>query len=80
MYHRNDSSFVTSVLNSMLELLPATISTVSAGSLQWFFLLLNRVKSQDLDQSSDKLLSLLSKVSKELSSRTNPLHDLLKTR
>lgn len=72
--------FLQTVLTTLLELLPFTLTCDSAGSLQWFFLLLNRVRYENLNLTSESLLSLLRDVSAELKERTNPHHALLRTR
>lgn len=56
------------------------VSSASSGCLQWYFLLLNRVRGENLGGSSESLLSLLRDVSAELVSRRDPLHSLLRTR
>ena len=72
--------FLRALLNVMLKLFPVTVSCVSAASLNLFFLLFNRVRSEDLNLASETLLSLLKEISKELLNRTDPMHALLRTR
>ena len=81
-YHTKEERepFLTSMLESLLDLLPYTATCVSAGSLQWFFLLLNRVRTENLSLASEGLLYLLKAVSQELQKRTDPMHALLRTR
>ncbi|CAG7720785.1 unnamed protein product [Allacma fusca] len=74
------SGFLPELLDSILDLLPNTITCVSAGSLQWYFLLLNRVRSENLYLTGETLLRLLRSVSQELYKRTDPMHALLRTR
>lgn len=72
--------FLQVLLIEVLKLLPYTISCTSAGSLQWFFLILNRVRNEDLSLASETLLGLLKDVSKELNERNEPMHSLLRSR
>ncbi|CAL8111027.1 unnamed protein product [Orchesella dallaii] len=75
-----EEPFLTVLLKDVLKLLPYTISCNSAGSLQWFFLILNRVRNENLSLAGETLLELLKDVSKELNRRNDSMHSLLRTR
>lgn len=77
---KGEEPFLTVLLNEVLKLLPYTITCMSAGSLQWYFLILNRVRNENLSLASETLLGLLKDVSKELNKRNEPMHSLLRTR
>lgn len=69
------------VLRALLEWLPVISSTVSAGALRWYFLLLSRVMSLDVSATTgQKCVTLLQQIAHEMSARSSPYHLLLRTR
>lgn len=51
-----------------------------AGSVYWYFVLLNYVKDEDLAGCSTACASLLTAVSRQLQDRLTPMEALLQTR
>jgi hypothetical protein len=69
------------VLRALLEWLPMISCCVSAGALQWYFLLLSRVMSLDVSATTGKkCVTLLQQIAQEISARSSPYHLLLRTR
>ncbi|KDR13250.1 hypothetical protein L798_12638, partial [Zootermopsis nevadensis] len=69
------------VLRALLEWLPMISSCISAGALQWYFLLLSRVMSLDVSATTgQKCVTLLQQIAQEMSARSSPYHLLLRTR
>lgn len=52
----------------------------NAGSVYWYFVLLNYVKDEDLAGCSTACASLLTAVSRQLQDRLTPMEALLQTR
>ncbi|ESP03095.1 hypothetical protein LOTGIDRAFT_157060, partial [Lottia gigantea] len=73
-------NFSYNILQAMLNCLPLIPCTHSSGALQWYFILLNRVKSMHVASVSEKCMELLTTVAKIYDERSSPLHNLLKTR
>lgn len=59
---------------------PDTITFFNAGSVYWYFVLLNYVKDEDLAGCSTACASLLTAVSRQLQDRLTPMEALLQTR
>ncbi|XP_071961824.1 dual E2 ubiquitin-conjugating enzyme/E3 ubiquitin-protein ligase BIRC6-like isoform X2 [Antedon mediterranea] len=68
------------MLQGLLQWVPRILNAASAGSLHWFFLLLNLVKSGDLESTSETCASFLNVVSKQLQEKTLPQHALLRAK
>ena len=73
-------NFNYSLLQSLLECLPAIPAATSAGAIHWFFALLNRVKCMDICLTGQKCVELLTQVARQYSTHTNHWHSLLKAR
>ena len=58
----------------------ASLCVLAAGSVFWYFVLLNYVKDEDLAGCSTACASLLTAVSRQLQDRLTPLEALLQTR
>lgn len=56
------------------------VSLLFAGSVYWYFVLLNYVKDEDLAGCSTACAALLTAVSRQLQDRLTPLEALLQTR
>lgn len=66
---------------AVLDVLPLVVSCRTAGAMRWFFLLLDRIKF--LDGSSavgNRCLAMLVAVVRELDTRVDPYHAILRTR
>ncbi|XP_065205960.1 baculoviral IAP repeat-containing protein 6-like isoform X3 [Planococcus citri] len=73
--------FDVQLLKALVEFIPKTLQCWSAGAFRWFFQLLLYVVPHDTQATaSQKCFSLLLQVAKELNSRQNPYHLLLRTR
>lgn len=59
---------------------PDFITFFNAGSVYWYFVLLNYVKDEDLAGCSTACASLLTAVSRQLQDRLTPMEALLQTR
>lgn len=59
---------------------PDIIKFFNAGSVYWYFVLLNYVKDEDLAGCSTACASLLTAVSRQLQDRLTPMEALLQTR
>jgi hypothetical protein len=69
------------VLRALLEWLPMIPCCISAGALQWYFLLLSRVMSLDVSATTgQKCVALLQQIAQEMNARSSPHHLLLRTR
>ncbi|XP_077994932.1 dual E2 ubiquitin-conjugating enzyme/E3 ubiquitin-protein ligase BIRC6-like isoform X2 [Glandiceps talaboti] len=73
-------SFNMSLLHAMLECLSLIPCANSAGSLHWFFVLLNLVKSMDPENTGKACASMLTAVARQLHERMTPQHLLLRAR
>ena len=74
------SAFTVTLLHALLDCLPGIGRVYSAGSLKWFFTLLNRVKCMDVGKTAEMCADLLAVVARHYSQRTNSWHSLLKAR
>ena len=75
------NNFNSVIFNSLLELLDEIENVQSAGGLQWLMMLLFKItKPEQLNIVSSKCIELLTKISDELSKKTNPYHLLLRSR
>uniref|UniRef100_A0A8C4Q1J4 Dual E2 ubiquitin-conjugating enzyme/E3 ubiquitin-protein ligase BIRC6 n=1 Tax=Eptatretus burgeri TaxID=7764 RepID=A0A8C4Q1J4_EPTBU len=80
---RTESScraFDKALLRALLANLSYIPSAATAGALHWYFVLLNYVKEEDLEESSTACASLLSMVSRQLTDRLTPQEALLRAR
>ncbi|CAH1791767.1 unnamed protein product [Owenia fusiformis] len=73
-------AFNFSLLVALLECLPMIPRAKSAGSLHWYFMLLNRVKCMDAGVTGQRCAELLAQVASSYHERLNPLHSILKAR
>lgn len=73
-------SFSFQLLQAQVDCLPLLVSCGSAGSLKWFFVLLNRVKCMDPSLVARATTDLLNAVSSQYHRNMSPHHSLLKTR
>ncbi|ELT93547.1 hypothetical protein CAPTEDRAFT_223860 [Capitella teleta] len=73
-------AFIMALLHALLECLPHVESAKSAGSLHWFFILLNSVKSLDSGATGQKCADVLLQVAKHHSKRANHQHTILRSR
>ncbi|XP_065221426.1 baculoviral IAP repeat-containing protein 6-like isoform X2 [Planococcus citri] len=82
--HIQDSTavqFDVQLLKALFEFIPKTLQCWSAGAFRWFCQLLLYVVPHDTQATaSQKCFSLLLQVAKELNSRQNTYHLLLRTR
>ncbi|XP_033127778.1 baculoviral IAP repeat-containing protein 6-like isoform X2 [Anneissia japonica] len=74
------AAFHDTMLQGLLKWVPSILNTTSAGSLHWFFLLLNLVKSGDLESTSETCASFLNAVAKQLQEKMLPQHALLRAK
>lgn len=79
-YRVKELTFLQSLLQNLIILLPFTLQCNSAGALQWYFLILNRVRNVDPSLASETMLEMLNNVVKELKARNDPLHAILRSR
>uniref|UniRef100_UPI00358FA005 baculoviral IAP repeat-containing protein 6 n=1 Tax=Myxine glutinosa TaxID=7769 RepID=UPI00358FA005 len=80
---RTESScraFDKALLRALLANLSYIPAAATAGALHWYFVLLNYVKEEDLEESSTACASLLSMVSRQLTDRLTPQEALLRAR
>ncbi|XP_048586023.1 baculoviral IAP repeat-containing protein 6 isoform X2 [Nematostella vectensis] len=80
-YSNSETSFKSSLLRVILQILPDLTSAVSAGSLQWLFCLLTGYAAQaDITKTSQVCQELLTGLSTRFVSLVNPLHSVLHAR
>ncbi|KAL8592605.1 hypothetical protein ACOMHN_026535 [Nucella lapillus] len=73
-------SFSFQLLQAQVDCLPMLLSCSSAGSMKWFFTLLNRIKCMDASLVARSATDLLTAVATQYQRNMSPLHALLKTR
>nr|KAG5700865.1 hypothetical protein BaRGS_012272 [Batillaria attramentaria] len=73
-------AFSFHLLQALIECLPLLVGCSSAGSMKWFFTVLNRVKCMDASLVARSATDLLNAVSAQYHRNFSPLHALLKTR
>lgn len=73
-------SFADDLLKALLDCMPDMYTAPSAGALHWFFLVLNRVKGMDAEETARVCTSLLFDIAKQLNDKTLPEHTLLAAR
>ena len=73
-------SFSFQLLQAQVECLPLLVNCSSAGSMKWFFTLLNRVKCMDASLVARAATDMLNAVAAQYHRNMLPHHALLKTR
>jgi hypothetical protein len=73
-------AFKIQLVQALVDCLPQLLACSSAGSMRWFFTLLNRVKVMDPSLVAHAATDMLSAVSQQYRRNMSPEHALLKTR
>lgn len=73
-------AFNYALLQALLDCLPRTLTSYSAGALHWYFTLLNHVKCMDASATGEKCIEMLGEIAKSYSCRVNPYHSTLRAR
>ncbi|KAL1461615.1 hypothetical protein WDU94_013493 [Cyamophila willieti] len=73
--------FDVTLLKVLVDLLPYICMSWSAGSVRWFFQMLNKVMSLDTTaMAAHRCLDILNAIGAQLTARQNPYHLILRTR